>query len=86
MLSEVSPIFETVGLAVHGLEKGGGEMKTLGVELDRYWWLYGSVQSPLVERRSQRGDVGSACRAWYTRRIGQETCLERVSTVCTDSY
>ena len=52
VVNKVISIFETVGLAVHGLEMSGGEMKVLGVELDnrllrtavtreRYWKLHG---------------------------------------------
>ena len=52
VLGEVTNILDKVGLAVHGLEKSGGEMKALGVELDSrllrtsftregYWRLHG---------------------------------------------
>ena len=34
VLSQVTSIFEEVGLAVRGLEMSGGETKSLGVELD----------------------------------------------------
>ena len=34
VLSEVTSIFEKVGLEVHGLETSGGQMKALRIELD----------------------------------------------------
>ena len=53
VLSEVPSSFAKVGLAVHGLDMSGGEMKALGVELEsrllrtsvtreRYWRLHGA--------------------------------------------
>ena len=89
VLSEVASIFETVGVAVHGLEMSGGEMKAMGVELDsrllrtsvtreRYWRLYGARSYLLMRGEGERRDVGGVGRTLYVRCAGQEARFERV--------
>ena len=89
VLSEVTSIFENAGLAVHGLEMSGGEMKALGVELDsrllrtsvtreRFWRLYGGL-SHLQSREKRTERCWRSSRALCVRCAGQAARFERIS-------